>query len=88
MTKIEFDAIASGDYESFCYDVDSETFEKVCGYKPDKYDKSHFSEDKFRVYFPEHFLNYNLLLEENSEHHITIERDSDKVTITIQKIES
>ncbi len=33
--RVEFDAIPSGDGESFCWAVDAETFERLEGEKPD-----------------------------------------------------
>lgn len=46
--KIEFIGIDSGDYESQCFDVDKETFEKLNGHKPTEHDKSYFNKGTYR----------------------------------------
>lgn len=48
--KHSFDAIPSGDYESFCFDVDKETFINIKGEEPDKFDRSYFNKGKYRIY--------------------------------------
>lgn len=51
MKKItEFNGIPSGDNEAFCWDVDKETFIKINGEKPSKYDKSFFNKNTYRLY--------------------------------------
>ena len=52
---MKFDAIKSGDYSSFCFDVDKETFIKIKGKKPEEFDKSFFFENKYRVYMEDLF---------------------------------
>lgn len=47
---IEFDGIPSGDYESFCWDVDKVTFKRITGNEPEKYDKSYFHKGLYRLY--------------------------------------
>ena len=81
MTKIEFDATPSGDGDGFCYDVDAETYEKVCGKKPFHSDRARgFGKECYRLY-PYQFMDIDVF-----KHHITIERDSDKTTIIVQEI--
>lgn len=49
--KIEFDGIVSGDYESFCWDVDRDAFVKIKGRQPDvEFEKSYFNDGLFRIY--------------------------------------
>lgn len=57
-TSIEFKGIPSGDYEGFCWDVDKETFIKIKGEKPNKYDRSYFNKGLYRIY-PREFYNQN-----------------------------
>ena len=52
----EFIGIPSGDYESFCWDVDKETFKKITGKEPKKYYKSYFNEGLYRIY-PNKFMD-------------------------------
>lgn len=40
----------SGDYESFCLDVDFDTFVKVKGTEPDEFDGSYFNPGTYRLY--------------------------------------
>lgn len=47
---IEFEGVPSGDYESFCWDVSKDTFERVEGYEPTELDKSFFNEGMYRLY--------------------------------------
>jgi hypothetical protein len=37
--KFTFEGVPSGDCECFCWDVDRETYIRVTGMKPDKYDR-------------------------------------------------
>jgi hypothetical protein len=46
----KFEGIPSGDSESFCWDVDIETFRNIKGKEPKKYDKSMVSEELYRIY--------------------------------------
>lgn len=48
--KFEFDAIPSGDYESFCFAVDRETYIKIEGQEPGKRDKNLFNKGLFNIY--------------------------------------
>ena len=54
----EFIGIPSGDYESFCWDVDKETFTKITGKEPKKYYKSYFNEGLYRIY-PNKFYGFD-----------------------------
>lgn len=54
--EYNFKAIPSGDHESFCFDVDRETYVQIVGDEPDEmYDKSVFNEDMYRIY-PDQFF--------------------------------
>lgn len=55
---IEFVGINSGDNESFCWDVDKDTFIKIKGKEPETYDKSYFNERLYRVY-PSDFYGFD-----------------------------
>jgi len=46
----EFQGIPSGDCESFCWDVDKETFIKIKGEAPNKHDKSRVNKGLYRIY--------------------------------------
>jgi hypothetical protein len=35
MSKVEFEGICSGDGESFCWEVDKETYIRICGWDDD-----------------------------------------------------
>lgn len=48
--EMEFEGFASGDHESFCWDVGRDTFTRITGRKPEKYDKSLFNKGLYRVY--------------------------------------
>lgn len=48
--EIEFIGIDSGDYESQCFDVDKETFEKLEGIEPSKRNESYFNKGTYRYY--------------------------------------
>lgn len=50
MKEYNFKGIPSGDYESFCFDVTKEDFEKIKGKTPDKWDKSKFNVGLYRIY--------------------------------------
>ena len=45
---VEFEGIASGDMECFCWDVDRATFERLTGEAPE--DRSHLHDGLFRLY--------------------------------------
>lgn len=48
--EIEFIGINSGDYESQCFDVDKETFERLEGREPRKGVESYFNKGTYRYY--------------------------------------
>lgn len=50
MKKYKFKGLPSGDYESFCFDVTKEEFEKITGKKPSKWDSSKFNKGLYRLY--------------------------------------
>lgn len=51
MKTVEFKGVLSGDHESFCWDVDRNTFIQLTGRKPKKYDNTCFNDDGlYRVY--------------------------------------
>ena len=56
VSVFEFEGIASGDYECFCWAVDAQTFERMTGCKPDRYAKSRFHKNKYNLY-PGEFFN-------------------------------
>lgn len=45
-----FEGTPSGDDESFCWDVDKETFIKINGREPKEYEKSMIDEELYRIY--------------------------------------
>ena len=47
---LEFKAIPSGDYESFCFDVDKKTFKNIKNVEPSEFDKSFFNKGMYRIY--------------------------------------
>jgi len=49
---IEFTGINSGDYECFCWDVDIETFKRIKGKEPDKFDYAEIDDSDFDNYKP------------------------------------
>ena len=50
MGTVEFVGIPSWDGESFCWDVDVETFERVVGGPPDATEASRFRPSLYRLY--------------------------------------
>jgi len=52
----KFEGVPSGDYQSFCWDVDKETFINIKCKEPNEYDKSVFNEGLYRIY-PNFFHN-------------------------------
>lgn len=48
--ETEFFGHISGDYECECFDVPKETFIKIKGMKPDRFDKSWFNKGMYRIY--------------------------------------
>ena len=40
MSKVEFNGVPSGDFECFCWEVDLETYMRITGEEPSKFDKS------------------------------------------------
>lgn len=46
----EFKGIPSGDYESFCWDVEKYIFIKIKGQNPDNFDESYFNKGLYRLY--------------------------------------
>lgn len=52
----KFEGIPSGDYESFCWDVDKDTFINIMGKEPKIRNESYFNEGLFRIY-PDDFHN-------------------------------
>ena len=67
-----FKGIKSGDYESFCFDVDKETFIKIKGEEPNKFDKSYFNEGKYRLYMEDIFRTLMPNLKDGEEVEIDI----------------
>jgi hypothetical protein len=55
--KIGFVGILSGDHESFCWDVDRETFILIKDEEPTDYDKSCFNKGLYRIY-PDDIFGY------------------------------
>lgn len=58
MKEYRFKALSSGDYESFCFDVTREDFERITGKQPTKWDKSKFNKGLYRLYPNEFFDEY------------------------------
>jgi len=50
INTVEFEAILSGDYECFCFDVDKETFESITGNQAFPFCESQFNENKYKLY--------------------------------------
>jgi len=50
MNEVTFEGIASGDWECFCWAVDLETYVRVRGCKPNKYDKNGFYKGLYSLY--------------------------------------
>lgn len=48
--EYDFIGYLSGDYESFCWDVNLETFINITGRNPDKYSHSEFNDGMYRIY--------------------------------------
>lgn len=48
--NIEFVGISSGDYESYCFDVDKETFVRLEGREPRQGERSYFNNGLYRFY--------------------------------------
>ena len=46
----EFKGIPSGDGESFCWDVDKETFIKIKGIEPEVSDQSFYNNELYMIY--------------------------------------
>jgi hypothetical protein len=61
MAKIEFEGVPSGDYESFVWNVDEETYEKIKGKRPNKYDyalfPSQYETPEYMIY-PDDIFRY------------------------------
>lgn len=55
---IEFTGIASGDGDSFCWDVDKKTYERLLGEKPRKGKQSIFNNGLYRIY-PDDFYGFD-----------------------------
>lgn len=53
--SIEFDAMPSGDHQSFCWDVSKEDFKKIKGVKPKKENRSYYNKGLYRIY-PDDFF--------------------------------
>lgn len=70
MKEYKFKSFISGDYECFCFAVDEETFTKIKGEKPNKYNADFFHKNKYKLH-PEEFFG----LDENKELNITIKID-------------
>jgi hypothetical protein len=56
--EIQFSGIVSGDGESFCFDVDRETFVRITGNEPNEFDISCYNNSLFRLY-PNDIFGYN-----------------------------
>ena len=54
----EFDGIPSGDGESFCWDVNKETYISIKGEQPNKFDKSESHKGLYRIY-PNDFYGFD-----------------------------
>ena len=68
-----FKAIKSGDYESFCFDVDRDEFIKIKGEEPSEFDKSYFYENKYRLYMEDIFRILTPSLKDGEEVEINID---------------
>jgi len=79
MQTFEFEAIPSGDHECFTFAVDKETFVRITGKEPDKYDKSHFDEGLYDLYPSEIFerdVNGEMIFgSKKIKVHVTVERE-------------
>lgn len=67
MKEFKFSGIPSGDYECFVFAVDRETFIRITGKKPTKFDKNKFLKSKYNLYpsvfFPDEVeINVNILI--------------------------
>lgn len=54
----KFEGIPSGDMESFCWDVDKETYVRIKGKEPGKFDKSVSHKDMYKIY-PDDFYGFD-----------------------------
>lgn len=54
----EFEGIPSGDCESFCWDVNKETYVKIKNKQPDRFDKSKSNKGLYRIY-PDDFYGFD-----------------------------
>jgi len=50
MKTFTFNGIPSGDYESFVFAVSKETYKRIMGKNPTKFDKSPFCKGKYIIY--------------------------------------
>lgn len=50
MKRVTFEGIPSGDIECFTWAVDRETFIRITGRDPDKYDRNRFHDDLYDLY--------------------------------------
>lgn len=48
--EVTFEGIPSGDYERFCWAVDTETFIRVVGREPDELEESRFHPGLYNLY--------------------------------------
>lgn len=69
---IEFDAIPSGDHECFTFAVDLETFIRLTGNPPERYDKCCFNEGMFRIYPDRIFEDGTKVTEKPKKMHIQV----------------
>ena len=82
MEKIKFRAKSSGDYECGCWDVDYDTFVRLTGKNPERFDSSYFNPRMYKLYTYHVDTNFN----DDEWLNVEVEEAEDYVTVKVSRV--